>query len=48
LAAFQVATRPTRSDLNTDKFATRWEALPEWHSAVERLVNDRRFLETTT
>jgi dTDP-4-dehydrorhamnose reductase len=48
LAAFQVATRPTRSDLNTDKFVTRWKALPEWHGAVERFVNDRRFLETTT
>jgi dTDP-4-dehydrorhamnose reductase len=48
LAAFQVATRPTRSDLDTNKFAAKWMALPEWHGAVERLVNDRRFLETTT
>jgi dTDP-4-dehydrorhamnose reductase len=48
LAALQVATRPTRSDLDTHKFAARWKALPEWHAAVERLVNDRRFLETTT
>lgn len=47
LAAFQVATRPTRSDLNTDKFASRWTALPEWHDAVERLINDRRHLEQT-
>lgn len=48
LAAFQVAARPTRSDLDTHRFAARWESLPEWHGAVERLVNDRRFLETTT
>ncbi len=46
LAAFQVAARPTRSDLDTHRFAARWESLPEWHGAVERLVNDRRFLET--
>ena len=45
---FQVAARPTRSDLDTHRFAARWESLPEWHGAVERLVNDRRFLETTT
>jgi dTDP-4-dehydrorhamnose reductase len=46
LAAAQVATRPTRSDLNAAKFAARWMALPEWQSAVERLVNDR--LEAAT
>jgi dTDP-4-dehydrorhamnose reductase len=44
LAAFQVATRPTRSDLDTTKFAARWTALPEWRVAVERLVHDRRYL----
>jgi dTDP-4-dehydrorhamnose reductase len=48
LAAAQAATRPTRSDLDTAKFAARWQALPEWHGAVERLVNDRRHLETAT
>jgi dTDP-4-dehydrorhamnose reductase len=48
LAAFQVATRPTRSDLNTTKFSARWRALPEWHEAVERLVNDRHHLETAS
>jgi dTDP-4-dehydrorhamnose reductase len=48
LSAFQVATRPTRSDLDTAKFSARWRALPEWHGAVERLVNDRRHLETAT
>jgi dTDP-4-dehydrorhamnose reductase len=44
LGASQVATRPARSDLDTDKYAARWSALPEWHGAVERLVNDRRHL----
>jgi dTDP-4-dehydrorhamnose reductase len=48
LAPFQVANRPTRSDLDSEKFAARWEALPEWHTAVERLVNDRRHLGATT
>jgi dTDP-4-dehydrorhamnose reductase len=48
LAAAQVATRPARSDLDTAKLAARWTALPEWHSAVERLVNDRRHLEAAT
>jgi dTDP-4-dehydrorhamnose reductase len=45
LAAAQAATRPARSDLETAKFAARWKALPEWHGAVERLVNDRRHRE---
>ncbi len=43
----QVARRPTRSDLDTTAFAARWAALPEWHDAVERLVNNRHHLETT-
>jgi dTDP-4-dehydrorhamnose reductase len=48
LAAFQVATRPSRSDLNTSKFSSQWTTLPEWHEAVERLVRDRRHLETAS
>jgi dTDP-4-dehydrorhamnose reductase len=47
LSASQMATRPTRSDLDTSKFASRWMALPEWRGAVERLVNDRRHLESS-
>lgn len=48
LGPSQVARRPTRSDLDTEKFAARWQALPEWHTAIERLVNDRRHLGATT
>ncbi len=36
-----LATRPTRSDLATTKFAHRWSHLPEWRDGVERLVLDR-------
>jgi dTDP-4-dehydrorhamnose reductase len=41
LAGSQVATRPARSDLNTEKFASSWSALPPWRDGVERLVIDR-------
>jgi dTDP-4-dehydrorhamnose reductase len=41
LAGSQVATRPARSDLNTEKFASSWSALPAWRDGVERLVIDR-------
>jgi dTDP-4-dehydrorhamnose reductase len=41
LAPFQVAIRPTRSDLNTEKFAARWRALPGWRDALARLIEGR-------
>jgi dTDP-4-dehydrorhamnose reductase len=41
LAGSQVATRPARSDLNTEKFASSWSALPPWREGVSRLVVDR-------
>ncbi len=41
LAPFQSATRPTRSDLNTEKFSARWRALPEWRGALGRLIEGR-------
>ena len=41
-----LATRPTRSDLSTRKYAQRWSALPDWHDAVGRLVRDRAHLAT--
>jgi dTDP-4-dehydrorhamnose reductase len=41
LAGSQVAIRPTRSDLNTEKFASAFSALPPWREGVSRLVIDR-------
>lgn len=41
LSGSQVATRPARSDLNTEKFAASWSALPPWREGVSRLVADR-------
>jgi dTDP-4-dehydrorhamnose reductase len=48
LAGSQVATRPVRSDLDTAKYAARWQALPGWRDGVERLVRDRRQLGSAT
>jgi dTDP-4-dehydrorhamnose reductase len=48
LAPFQVATRPTRSDLDTTKLAARWTALPEWRDAIARLLEGRRRREVAT
>jgi dTDP-4-dehydrorhamnose reductase len=36
-----LARRPIRSDLATEKFASTWRALPEWHDAITRLIHDR-------
>ena len=36
-----LATRPSRSDLSTARFAGRWTALPDWREGVARLVRDR-------
>jgi dTDP-4-dehydrorhamnose reductase len=47
LAGSQVATRPARSDLDTEKFASSWSALPEWREGVSRLVADRARLGET-
>jgi len=41
LAPFQSARRPTRSDLDTNKFAERWRSLPEWREALTRLIQGR-------
>jgi dTDP-4-dehydrorhamnose reductase len=41
LSGSQVATRPARSDLNTEKFASAFSALPPWRDGVARLVTDR-------
>jgi len=41
LAPPPLATRPARSDLDTEKFTSAWSALPDWREAVERLVVDR-------
>jgi dTDP-4-dehydrorhamnose reductase len=41
LAGSQVALRPTRSDLSTEKFAAAFSALPPWRDGVSRLVIDR-------
>jgi dTDP-4-dehydrorhamnose reductase len=41
LSGSQIATRPERSDLNTEKFADAFSALPPWREGVERLVIDR-------
>ena len=36
-----LATRPIRSDLSTDRFASAWSALPGWRDGLTRLVRDR-------
>jgi dTDP-4-dehydrorhamnose reductase len=36
-----LATRPIRSDLSSDKFASQWRALPDWHDGITRLIRDR-------
>jgi dTDP-4-dehydrorhamnose reductase len=41
LAGSQVAVRPARSDLDTEKFASAFSALPPWRDGVSRLVIDR-------
>jgi dTDP-4-dehydrorhamnose reductase len=41
LAESQVAVRPARSDLDTEKFASAFSTLPLWRDAVSRLVIDR-------
>ncbi|HEY5147858.1 MAG TPA: dTDP-4-dehydrorhamnose reductase [Polyangiaceae bacterium] len=38
LSPAQLATRPARSDLDTEKFASNFSTLPPWRDAVERLV----------
>jgi dTDP-4-dehydrorhamnose reductase len=48
LSGSQVATRPERSDLNTEKFASLWSALPPWREGVSRLVIDRARLGEST
>jgi dTDP-4-dehydrorhamnose reductase len=40
-----LATRPARSDLDTEKFSSTWSALPGWRDALERLVVDRERFE---
>jgi len=46
LLPLQVALRPARSDLNTEKFTAQWGALPPWREALSRLVYDRGQRET--
>jgi dTDP-4-dehydrorhamnose reductase len=41
LVPAQLAIRPRRSDLDTQKFASHWASLPPWRDAVARLVVDR-------
>jgi dTDP-4-dehydrorhamnose reductase len=41
LAGSQVALRPARSDLDTQKFSSAFSALPPWRDGVSRLVIDR-------
>jgi dTDP-4-dehydrorhamnose reductase len=41
LSGSQIATRPARSDLNTEKFASSFSALPHWRDGVSRLIIDR-------
>jgi len=36
-----LATRPIRSDLSSDKYASRWSALPQWRDGLTRLIRDR-------
>ncbi len=38
LSPAPLATRPARSDLDTEKFASSWSVLPDWGDALERLV----------
>ncbi len=37
-----LAARPRRSDLDTSKWRSRWDALPAWREGVARLLRDRR------
>jgi dTDP-4-dehydrorhamnose reductase len=48
LSPTPLALRPVRSDLNTEKFASNWAALPEWRDAVARLVVDRAHRDDVT
>jgi dTDP-4-dehydrorhamnose reductase len=48
LAGSQVATRPARSDLDTEKFSSAFSALPPWRDGVSRLVIDRDRLGEST
>ena len=41
LAPQPLATRPTRSDLDTTKWRSHWSALPDWRDGVARLLRDR-------
>lgn len=41
LAGSQIAVRPARSDLDTEKFASAFSSLPPWRDGVSRLVIDR-------
>jgi len=43
-----LAHRPTRSDLDTTKYATAFAALPDWREVVARLVRDRERLVKET
>jgi dTDP-4-dehydrorhamnose reductase len=36
-----LATRPIRSDLSSDKFASKWMALPDWRDGITRLIRNR-------
>jgi dTDP-4-dehydrorhamnose reductase len=36
-----LATRPIRSDLSSEKFASRFSALPDWRDGLTRLIRDR-------
>jgi dTDP-4-dehydrorhamnose reductase len=45
LSPAPLATRPARSDLDTEKFATSWSQLPGWPDALERLVVARERLK---
>jgi dTDP-4-dehydrorhamnose reductase len=36
-----LATRPIRSDLSSEKFASHWSALPDWRDGLTRLIRDR-------
>jgi dTDP-4-dehydrorhamnose reductase len=41
LAGSQVAIRPARSDLDTEKFSSAFSPMPPWRDGVSRLVIDR-------
>jgi dTDP-4-dehydrorhamnose reductase len=45
LSPAPLATRPARSDLDTEKFAISWSQLPGWSDALERLVVARERLK---